>query len=82
MQRREVESKNRELGIIRGKKVKDDQSLTSVTGKFTYTLVLQVHMCNKLARRHVRVGLAEPCDVLLCDICETARGTWFFPVFV
>ncbi|KAK6916644.1 B-box-type zinc finger [Dillenia turbinata] len=32
----------------------------------------QVHMCNKLASRHVRVGLADPSDVPRCDICENA----------
>lgn len=31
-------------------------------------------MCNKLANRHVRVGLAEPSDVPHCDICEDAPG--------
>lgn len=35
---------------------------------------LQVHMCNKLASRHVRVGLASPSDVPRCDICESAPG--------
>ncbi|KAJ6915609.1 hypothetical protein NC652_018300 [Populus alba x Populus x berolinensis] len=29
-----------------------------------------VHMCNKRASRHVRVGLANPSDVPRCDICE------------
>lgn len=37
-------------------------------------LVFQVHMCNKLASRHVRVGLAAPSDVPRCDICENAPG--------
>ncbi|XP_052484791.1 B-box zinc finger protein 19 isoform X2 [Gossypium raimondii] len=32
----------------------------------------KVHMCNKLASRHVRVGLADPSDVPRCDICENA----------
>lgn len=31
-------------------------------------------MCNKLASRHVRVGLANPSDVSRCDICENAPG--------
>jgi hypothetical protein len=31
-------------------------------------------MCNKLANRHVRVGLASPSDVPRCDICENAPG--------
>jgi hypothetical protein len=31
-------------------------------------------MCNKLASRHVRVGLANPSDVPRCDICENAPG--------
>ncbi|XP_073157313.1 B-box zinc finger protein 19-like isoform X2 [Henckelia pumila] len=30
----------------------------------------KVHTCNKLASRHVRVGLANPIDVPRCDICE------------
>ncbi|KAL3843406.1 hypothetical protein ACJIZ3_000809 [Penstemon smallii] len=34
----------------------------------------KVHMCNKLASRHVRVGLAEPSEVPRCDICENAPG--------
>ncbi|KAL0282583.1 UNVERIFIED_CONTAM: B-box zinc finger protein 19 [Sesamum angustifolium] len=32
----------------------------------------KVHMCNKLASRHVRVGLDEPVDVPRCDICENS----------
>jgi hypothetical protein len=42
----------------------------------------QVHMCNKLASRHVRVGLASPSDVPRCDICENAPGKnfqFFYP---
>lgn len=35
-------------------------------------------MCNKLASRHVRVGLASPSDVPRCDICENAPGTCLF----
>ncbi|XP_039058674.1 B-box zinc finger protein 19-like isoform X3 [Hibiscus syriacus] len=34
----------------------------------------KVHMCNKLASRHVRVGLADPSNVPRCDICENAPG--------
>ncbi|XP_016560545.1 B-box zinc finger protein 19 isoform X2 [Capsicum annuum] len=34
----------------------------------------KVHMCNKLASRHVRVGLAKPNDVPHCDICENSPG--------
>lgn len=34
-------------------------------------------MCNKLASRHVRVGLASPSDVPRCDICENAPGMQF-----
>lgn len=37
----------------------------------------QVHMCNKLASRHIRVGLAAPNAVPKCDICENAPGGWF-----
>ncbi|GMN55778.1 hypothetical protein TIFTF001_024895 [Ficus carica] len=36
----------------------------------------KVHLCNKLASRHVRVGLADPSDVPRCDICES--GPAFF----
>lgn len=36
---------------------------------------LQIHMCNKLANCHVRVGLADPSDAPRCDICENAPGT-------
>lgn len=34
-------------------------------------------MCNKLASRHVRVGLKSPSDVPRCDICENAPGRLF-----
>lgn len=37
-------------------------------------VVVQVHMCNKLASRHVRVGLADPNKVPRCDICENSPG--------
>ncbi|KAJ8764442.1 hypothetical protein K2173_006182 [Erythroxylum novogranatense] len=37
----------------------------------------QVHMCNKLASRHVRVGLATPSDVPRCDICENAPAFFY-----
>ncbi|XP_021274064.1 B-box zinc finger protein 18-like isoform X2 [Herrania umbratica] len=37
----------------------------------------KVHMCNKLASRHVRVGLANPSDVPLCDICENAPAFFY-----
>lgn len=43
--------------------------------------VFQVHMCNKLASRHVRVGLAEPSNAPCCDICENAPGLFFFSFF-
>ncbi|GKV24104.1 hypothetical protein SLEP1_g33757 [Rubroshorea leprosula] len=35
-------------------------------------------MCNKLAGRHVRVGLSDPSDVQRCDICENAPGMEIF----
>ncbi|RWW15542.1 hypothetical protein BHE74_00020873 [Ensete ventricosum] len=38
----------------------------------------QVHMCNKLASRHVRVGLADPREVPHCDICENAPGMFMY----
>jgi hypothetical protein len=34
-------------------------------------------MCNKLARRHVRVGLADPNKVQRCDICENAPAFFY-----
>lgn len=37
----------------------------------------QVHMCNKLASRHVRVGLADPSDAPKCDICENAPAFFY-----
>ncbi|XP_022752155.1 B-box zinc finger protein 19-like isoform X1 [Durio zibethinus] len=37
----------------------------------------KVHMCNKLASRHVRVGLANPSDVPRCDICEKAPAFFY-----
>ncbi|OIV94829.1 hypothetical protein TanjilG_22026 [Lupinus angustifolius] len=37
----------------------------------------KVHMCNKLASRHVRVGLASPSAVPRCDICENAPAFFF-----
>ncbi|XP_029117815.1 B-box zinc finger protein 19 isoform X2 [Elaeis guineensis] len=36
-----------------------------------------VHMCNKLASRHVRVGLADPSEVPRCDICENAPAFFY-----
>ncbi|KAI3428962.1 uncharacterized protein J3R85_008990 [Psidium guajava] len=40
----------------------------------------KVHMCNKLASRHVRVGLATPSDVPRCDICENAPAFFYCEV--
>lgn len=37
----------------------------------------KVHMCNKLANRHVRVGLADPSEVPRCDICENAPAFFY-----
>ncbi|KAK6946343.1 B-box-type zinc finger [Dillenia turbinata] len=37
----------------------------------------KVHMCNKLASRHVRVGLADPSDVPRCDICENTPAFFY-----
>ncbi|KAE8008604.1 hypothetical protein FH972_005101 [Carpinus fangiana] len=37
----------------------------------------KVHLCNKLASRHVRVGLADPSDVPHCDICENAPAFFY-----
>ncbi|XP_057421065.1 B-box zinc finger protein 18-like [Lotus japonicus] len=37
----------------------------------------KVHMCNKLASRHVRVSLASPSDVPRCDICENAPAFFY-----
>ncbi|CDY22402.1 B-box zinc finger protein 19 isoform X5 [Brassica rapa] len=44
---------------------------------FQTLLCLQVHMCNKLASRHVRVGLAEPSNAPCCDICENAPAFFY-----
>ncbi|MBA0695886.1 hypothetical protein Goari_002483 [Gossypium aridum] len=38
---------------------------------------VKVHMCNKLASRHVRVGLENSSDVPRCDICENAPGFFY-----
>ncbi|XP_022132962.1 B-box zinc finger protein 19-like [Momordica charantia] len=40
----------------------------------------KVHMCNKLASRHVRVGLANPSEVSHCDICENAPAFFYCEV--
>ncbi|GAV73351.1 zf-B_box domain-containing protein [Cephalotus follicularis] len=40
----------------------------------------KVHMCNKLASRHVRVGLADFSEVQHCDICENAPAFFFCEV--
>lgn len=48
----------------------------SVTCPVLNELEWQVHMCNKLASRHIRVGLAAPTAVPKCDICENAPGGW------
>jgi len=37
----------------------------------------KVHMCNKLASRHLRVGLADPSEVTQCDICENAPAFFY-----
>ncbi|KAL4187708.1 hypothetical protein AMTRI_Chr09g20390 [Amborella trichopoda] len=37
----------------------------------------KVHMCNKLASRHVRVRLADPSDVPRCDICENSPAFFY-----
>ncbi|KAB5556817.1 hypothetical protein DKX38_007726 [Salix brachista] len=36
-----------------------------------------VHMCNKLASRHVQVGLATPSEAPRCDICENAPAFFY-----
>ncbi|CAM8912214.1 hypothetical protein QQ045_024118 [Rhodiola kirilowii] len=40
----------------------------------------QVHMCNKLASRHIRVQLAAPSAVPRCDICENAPAFFYCEV--
>lgn len=40
----------------------------------------KVHMCNKLASRHVRVGLSDSSDVPRCDICENAPAFFYCEV--
>jgi hypothetical protein len=34
-------------------------------------------MCNKLASRHVRVGLADPNKLVRCDICENSSAFFY-----
>ncbi|KAL6656372.1 hypothetical protein ACP70R_007198 [Stipagrostis hirtigluma subsp. patula] len=40
----------------------------------------KVHMCNKLASRHVRVGLADPNKLVRCDICENSPAFFYCEV--
>lgn len=40
----------------------------------------KVHMCNKLASKHVRVGLDNPVDVPRCDICENSPAFFYCEV--
>lgn len=40
----------------------------------------KVHLCNKLASRHVRVGLSEPSGGQPCDICENAPAFFYCEV--
>ncbi|WVZ02078.1 hypothetical protein V8G54_022884 [Vigna mungo] len=57
----------------------DEAALCSACDqKHVFALEIQIHMCNKLASRHIRVGLADPTDVPRCDICENAPGTEAF----
>ncbi|KAI3959156.1 hypothetical protein MKX01_023832 [Papaver californicum] len=37
----------------------------------------KIHLCNKLASRHVRVGIADPSIVPRCDICENAPAFFY-----
>lgn len=37
----------------------------------------KVHMCNKLASRHVRVRIADPKAVPRCDICESSPAFFY-----
>ncbi|KAK7404399.1 hypothetical protein VNO78_05269 [Psophocarpus tetragonolobus] len=37
----------------------------------------KIHMCNKLASRHIRVDLADPTDVPRCDICENEPAFFY-----
>ncbi|AEC07159.1 unnamed protein product [Arabidopsis thaliana] len=37
----------------------------------------KVHKCNKLASRHLRVGLADPSNAPSCDICENAPAFFY-----
>jgi len=47
-------------------------------GLITDRVEAQVHGCNKLASRHMRLELAESRAVPHCDICENAPGTFVF----
>ncbi|KAF5753029.1 B-box type zinc finger family protein [Tripterygium wilfordii] len=44
---------------------------------FTLPKTKSVHLCNKLASRHVRVALAAPSDIPRCDICENAPAFFY-----
>ncbi|TVU10139.1 hypothetical protein EJB05_43649 [Eragrostis curvula] len=47
---------------------------------FFFHVAMQVHMCNKLASRHVRVGLADPNKLVRCDICENSPAFFYCEV--
>jgi len=59
--------------------ISNKDSLFDKSGVYSNTLscLMQVHMCNKLASRHVRVGLADPNKLARCDICENLPGMLF-----
>ena len=59
--------------------ISNKDSLFDKSGVYSNTLscLMQVHMCNKLASRHVRVGLADPNKLARCDICENSPGMLF-----
>ncbi|KAM0895013.1 hypothetical protein ACQ4PT_024121 [Festuca glaucescens] len=52
-------------------------NLHGAVSDISVDVVLQVHMCNKLASRHVRVGLADPNKLVRCDICENSSAFFY-----
>ncbi|XP_038997795.1 B-box zinc finger protein 19-like [Hibiscus syriacus] len=66
-----------EAALCRACDEKDDCSGNGTFALNCLWMMLQVHMCNKLAGRHVRVGLANPSDVRRCDICENAPAFFY-----
>ncbi|KAL6999745.1 hypothetical protein U1Q18_000902 [Sarracenia purpurea var. burkii] len=52
-------------------------NIVASNGSVNSQFISFVHMCNKIASRHVWVGLADPRDVPRCDICENAPAFFY-----